>query len=278
MDTEQQLIGHKISIVTPSYNQGQFIERTILSVINQNYPNLEYIVIDGGSTDNTVDIIKKYEDKITYWVSEKDEGQTDAINKGMQKATGDIICWINSDDVLLPRSLSFIDNYFRENKDVELVNGSVIEINKDDKCLKIIYGIFSKWFAQRGCYNILQPSMVWRYSIMEKIGYLSKDYHACMDLEFLIRAYENNIVIRQVDKTIGAIRVYENTKTALGGDIWINDYKKIEEKYNGRYIKNNHSFNYLLYIICKMLNGYYLKMLLFIIKYKGKDILNARNQ
>ena len=92
----------KITVVTPSYNQGQFIEATILSVIEQEYPNLEYLVCDGGSTDETVEILKKFSDKITWWCSEKDKGQSDAINKGMRKATGDIVCWINSDDVLLP--------------------------------------------------------------------------------------------------------------------------------------------------------------------------------
>src|SRR5690606_31772171 len=95
----------KISIVTPSYNQGQFIEETILSILNQNYPNLEYIIIDGGSTDNTVEIIKKYEDRITYWVSEKDNGQADAINKGLEQCTGEIFNWINSDDYLAKKSL-----------------------------------------------------------------------------------------------------------------------------------------------------------------------------
>ena len=88
----------RISIITPSYNQGGYIEDTILSVINQDYPNLEYIIIDGGSTDNTVDIIQKYSDRIDYWISEKDTGQSNAINKGFRKATGDIINWINSDD------------------------------------------------------------------------------------------------------------------------------------------------------------------------------------
>ena len=88
----------KITIITPSYNQGQFIEETILSVINQGYPNLEYIIMDGGSTDNTVEVIKKYSDHINYWVSEKDKGQSNAINKGLHRATGDIINWLNSDD------------------------------------------------------------------------------------------------------------------------------------------------------------------------------------
>src|ERR1051325_4216859 len=104
-----------ITIITPSYNQGQFIEETILSIINQDYPRLEFIIIDGGSTDNTVDIIKKYADRITYWVSEKDKGQSNAINKGLHKATGDIINWINSDDQLMPGALTAVAKHFLAN-------------------------------------------------------------------------------------------------------------------------------------------------------------------
>src|SRR5580700_341038 len=118
----------KISIITPSYNQGQFIEETILSILNQNYPNLEYLIIDGKSTDSTIEIIKKYEQKIFYWVSEKDSGQSEAINKGFQKATGEIVCWLNSDDILMPNALNEVAAQFIKNKELILLNGQTVLI------------------------------------------------------------------------------------------------------------------------------------------------------
>ena len=102
----------KISIITPSFNQGKFLEETILSVINQDYPDLEYIIIDGGSSDNSVEIIKKYEKYLTYWISEKDSGQSSAINKGLKKISGELVAWINSDDLYCPNVFSKIAEYF----------------------------------------------------------------------------------------------------------------------------------------------------------------------
>ncbi|MEC4686370.1 MAG: glycosyltransferase family 2 protein [Nitrospirota bacterium] len=113
----------KVSIITPSYNQGQFIEETILSVKNQDYPNIEHIVIDGGSTDGTLDILKKY-DKDIIWLSEPDNGQTHAINKGLRMATGEIIAWVNSDDLLLPHAVSAIEKAFTSNIDAGFIYGN----------------------------------------------------------------------------------------------------------------------------------------------------------
>ena len=117
----------KISVITPSYNQGIYIEETIQSVLNQNYPNLEYIIIDGGSSDSTVEVIKKYESKIDFWVSEKDKGQADAINRGFAKATGDILCWLNSDDYFFPDTLKYVASQLNIEKK-EILFGEVDHI------------------------------------------------------------------------------------------------------------------------------------------------------
>ena len=104
----------KISIITPSFNQAEFLEQTITSVFSQNYPNLEYIIIDGGSTDRSVEIIKKYADKLTYWVSEPDKGHGDALNKGFNHSTGEIMAWINSDDFYFPWTFSIVSEIFKD--------------------------------------------------------------------------------------------------------------------------------------------------------------------
>ena len=259
----------KITVVTPSYNQAEFLERTILSVINQDYPNLEYIVCDGGSTDGSVDIIKKYEKDITWWCSEKDKGQTDAINKGMRRATGEIVGWINSDDVLLPGALRIIGNYYVKHPETDFVNGLTIQIDKSDRIIRFIHIIMSKFFFERGCYNISQQGMFWKRKLFEKIGFLNDSFHAKMDVEWLIRNYESHSKIQLLNKYIGAIRIYDDTKTARGGSIWIDDYNRILAMYKGRY-SPVHGVARMPFIMYKMIKGCYLKNWLMKKKYKGK--------
>jgi len=159
----------RISVVTPSYNQGQFLEETILSVLDQNYPNLEYMIIDGGSTDNSVDIIKKYEKYLTFWVSEKDNGQTYAINKGFNKASGDLVNWINSDDLLEDGALKMLGETLLEYPDADFIYGDYRAI---DQYSNTIYqrksAPYNKNCLYWGRQVSSQPAVFFKRSMLEK--------------------------------------------------------------------------------------------------------------
>ena len=150
----------RISIVTPSYNQGQFIEETIRSVLQQGYPNLEYIIIDGGSTDNSVEIIKKYEEYLTYWVSEPDDGQYDAINKGFSRATGEIMAWLNSDDMYVPWTFKTVAEIFDKFEFVNWITGIPTAYTIHGSMVvggSGRYYIYSRDFIRRGFYGTIGP-------------------------------------------------------------------------------------------------------------------------
>lgn len=181
----------KISIVTPSYNQRRYLEETILSVLNQNYPNLEYIVIDGGSSDASVEIIKKYASRISYWVSEKDSGQSEAINKGLRRCTGDIVTWLNSDDCYTEGALHKVADYFAKEKFALLYGKSVLHgYMKND----MIIGLSDKQDIDLRCLAYVpfpQPSSFFRREVLEQQGYLDEDLHYCMDQDLFARVVMN---------------------------------------------------------------------------------------
>lgn len=170
----------KITIITPSYNQGQYIEETIRSILLQNYPNLEYIIIDGGSRDESIEIIKKYEPWLTYWVSEKDSGQSNAINKGFKRATGEIINWVNSDDILFSGSLHRVATYFTSNKTEIVIGGSTL-FGKNIK--PSTTHISNKDVVERALVGYLcaQPSTFFSKTAMDTVGLLDESLHFTMD-------------------------------------------------------------------------------------------------
>ena len=167
----------RVSIVTPSYNQGEFIEETIRSVLLQGYPNLEYIIIDGGSTDRTLEIIHKYERGLAYWTSEPDRGQSDAINKGFQRATGEFIGWLCSDDVLLSDAVRLSVDHFIQRPDVAMVCGDCHVIDETGAYLHTVRGRpFSLVEQIRACRNdVIQPGSLMRRTIFEQICIGQKD-------------------------------------------------------------------------------------------------------
>ncbi len=206
----------KISIITPSYNQGQYIEQTILSVINQKYPNLEYIIIDGGSTDNTVEIIKKYEKHITYWVSEPDRGQSHAINKGLERCTGDVFNWLNSDDYYAPEALIKVGEAFT-NSDTYVLAGRERRINKHGQEVGISKGttIMANLSETIGKCHIDQPSTFFRLSTLKPLLPLDETFHYLMDGELWLRylLYWGQDQVEKTNSVLVNFRLHETSKT-----------------------------------------------------------------
>jgi glycosyltransferase involved in cell wall biosynthesis len=226
----------KISIITPSYNQGQYLESTILSVLGQNYPNLEYIIIDGGSTDNSVEIIKKYENQLAYWVSEKDEGQSHAINKGFSKASGDILAWLNSDDLYMPNILNYIAECVKQNGN-GIYFGECIHF-KEDKEL-------NTW-GSNVCFRsrnitleqidfIIQPSSFWTRDVWEKNKSLNENYHFGFDWDWFLRAKEKNIIFFPIEKCISLYRFHSTHKSSNGGPNRQGELLSIYKKFSTKY-------------------------------------------
>jgi glycosyltransferase involved in cell wall biosynthesis len=206
----------KISIITPSYNQGKFIEHTIKSVIEQNYPNLEYIIIDGGSTDNSLEIIKRYEKYLSYWTSEPDRGQTHAINKGLAKCTGDIIAYINSDDMYAKNTFFNIQKAFKKYS-VNLIYGNFALIDINNNIIQVKREIkFDPLMAKIVGYGILipQPSTFFTRTLFEKTGFFNENYNFCMDAEYWQRASKYCDFIH-LNKILSYFRVHDNSKTRV---------------------------------------------------------------
>jgi len=264
----------RITVVTPSYNQGEYIEQTILSVLRQGYSDLEYFVIDGGSKDNTVDVLRKYDYFLDYWVSEKDSGQSNAINKGLKKATGDILCWINSDDILLRGALNAVAEYFAKHRHVVFLEGNTVRIDSKSNIIGCINTLGQKKiFSKNGIFNISQQSMFWRRKIHDKIGYLDERFHAEMDKEFIIRCHEEDFKFGYINKYLGAIRIHEKTKTTKGGEIWLNDKKLIRNMYGGRYDDLNRNLLLLsLYFFNKLMLLKYPKSYLLAKCWNGRSV------
>lgn len=176
-----------VSIVTPSYNQAQFLEQTMRSVLEQDYPHIEYMVVDGSSTDGSVEIIRRYSDRLTWWVSEKDQGQADAINKGLHRANGEIVAWLNSDDLYLPGTIAKVVDAFQAHPGAGLVYGDVVAIDACGKTTNIIrYGNWGLDGLLAFCI-IGQPAVFMRRSVLEQAGYLDLSFHFLLDHQLWLR-------------------------------------------------------------------------------------------
>lgn len=204
-----------VTIVTPSYNQGEYLRRTIDSVLQQTYEHIEYIVMDGGSTDDSVDILRSYGDRI-HWVSEKDRGQTHAINKGFENSRGCIRAYLNSDDVLLPRTVERVVDYFERHQEWQFLYGRSMLIDADDRGIgEYATKPFSMArLAEDSC--ISQPATFWRTCVSQKIGGFREELHYCMDYDYWLRAAKMGFHIQYVEDVLAKARIYAETKSIAG--------------------------------------------------------------
>lgn len=227
-----------ISVIVPSFNQGEFIEETLLSILNQNYPNLEILVLDAGSTDRTVEVIQKYESHLAYWHSKPDKGQADAINQGMALSSGEILCWLNSDDLYLPGTLLDVGQRFRGLVDRNyLIYGDTRFLYQSGKpkgasdvqCAAPFDPMMLTYYDY-----IAQPSAFWTRKLWKQVGNLELDYHYVLDWDWLIRAAKI-AEFEYVRQFYAVYRIHENHKTSNGGSKRKQEVLEIVSKHSSEY-------------------------------------------
>jgi glycosyltransferase involved in cell wall biosynthesis len=221
----------KLTVITPSFNQGEFIERTILSVLDQGYPNLEYVIVDGGSTDDTVEIIRRYEDRLAWWVSEPDAGQSDAINKGLAGTSGDIVAYLNSDDYFLPGAFETVVSHL-ERSPSKWLAGAALDVEEGDppKRLRVWRpkppSYCEGWPSGRHWWALVpwhvpQPSSFWRRELFDRLGPFRSDMHYAFDAEFMLRlAYSQELPELLPDDFLAVRSVHPDQKTYEMTNSW----------------------------------------------------------
>jgi glycosyltransferase involved in cell wall biosynthesis len=221
----------RISIITPSYNQVAYLEKTIQSIISQGYDDLEYILIDGGSNDGSLEIIEKYKEYFAFWVSEKDEGQSHAINKGFEKATGDIITWINSDDQLTPNSLHKIAAEFEKDttKEIFVIHGKTILFGNNR--IEKEFGASKTDFLERSLAGLPfpQPSSFFRKELISNYGKVKQEFHFGMDYEFFVPVFLNKKSV-YVDDIFSKYLYHTESKSLTQQSGFAKDYAKVFSK------------------------------------------------
>ena len=227
-----------ISVVTPTYNQARFIEQTVRSVREQAYPQLEHLVFDGLSTDDTLQVLARFGDDLQV-VSEADTGQTDAINKGLRRATGDVICWLNSDDYLLPGALEAVGTFFAENPDVMWVTGDGVIVDAEGSPIQAPVRTYKRVLrafppaVYLGVTNaIVQPATFWRREVHDRLGLLDEDLHYTMDYDWWLRLLDLGRS-GKIKRPLAAFRIHDQSKSgSLYENMFAEDYQTFR-RHNG---------------------------------------------
>lgn len=224
-----------ISVITPSFNQARFINHTIQSVLNQNYAQLEYIIIDGGSTDNTLNVLHKYNDCLN-WISEPDEGQAQAINKGLKKSTGQIIAWLNSDDIYLPGTLHQVAEFFNQHPDIDIIYGDYYLIDVHDNVVLRKREIpFDYNILLYGLDYISQPTVFFRRKMLEQVGYLDESLNYGLDWEYWLRIASHGGKFAQIPHYLAATRWHSTAKTLVAPPEMFIEHQAIRDRYWSKY-------------------------------------------
>lgn len=228
----------RITIVTPSFNQASYLEQTICSVLDQGYPNLEYGIVDGGSTDGSIQIIERYRKRLDFVIIESDEGQTEAINKGLRRAEGEVVGWLCSDDTLLPGALGTIGQYFANHRDDVWLAGACRVVDPDGRVMSVAHpcgeftlsGVLLRSDDRPVVFP--QPSMFWRKFLHDQLGLLDESLHYCMDFEFWLRLIRAGHRPALLDAELATYRLHDTSKSCATPEGFLQEHIIIEGRYS----------------------------------------------
>ena len=259
----------RISIVTPSYNQARYLPEAIESVLNQDYPNLEYIIIDGGSTDGSVDVIKRYESHLAYWVSQKDSGQSEAINKGLERASGQLFNWINSDDALFPGALHHVADLYRRHPEADLIVGARARSAADGRIFKVsspparfamVPRLWSMFICQQSAFVSLER--------LKQLGGVREELHYVMDADLHYRLFKERCRYVRANVLLGLIREHPDAKGVARAECWAPERKQLWAEYGIHPLSVTMARGRTR--LCRLLDGSYLKSYLLQRKRRGR--------
>jgi glycosyltransferase involved in cell wall biosynthesis len=225
-----------VSIVTPSFNQAAYLENTIRSVLDQDYPNIEYILMDGGSSDGSVEIIRRYSDRLTWWVSEKDRGQTDAINKGFARAKGEILAWLNSDDTYQPHAIAEAVGCLRDRPEVGLVYGDANFIDENGRIIGRFPAAQTDYRRLRqGYVHVPQQAAFWRADLWRKVGPLDPTFYFAMDYDLWVRLAAQ-APVQYTPRLWANFRLHSQGKTINADERCWNEMLKVHFRDGGKWL------------------------------------------